>query len=43
MQRYDYEGPVMAFRQCLNPKWKASTVAATETKAKANLGCVYTS
>lgn len=41
MQRYDYEGPVMAFHQCLNPKWKASTVAVTETKAKANLAYQY--
>ena len=31
----------MAFHQCLNPKWKASTVAVTETKAKANLAYQY--
>ena len=37
MQQYRYEGPVMRFASCLQCRWTATTVAATEAKAKSNL------
>lgn len=37
MQEYKYSGPVMRFGNCVTPRWEATTVAATEAKAKSNL------
>lgn len=34
---YSYEGPVMEFDDCACFKWKASTVAVSEAKARSNL------
>lgn len=41
MQQYQYDGPVMQFEDCVQPRWKASTVASTEAKAKNNLAYRY--
>lgn len=35
--RYVYEGPVMEFDMCVRHKWKASTLALSEAKARNNL------
>lgn len=37
MQQYRYDGPVMRFDSCVQYRWTATTVAATEAKAKSNL------
>lgn len=37
MCRYFYDGPVMEFANCIADRWVASTVAATESKARSNL------
>ena len=37
MQQYRYDGPVMRFDSCVQCRWTATTVAATEAKAKSNL------
>lgn len=37
MDKYIYEGPVMEFNTCLVDRWKAETMAASETKARSNL------
>lgn len=37
MNRYTYDGPVMAFETCVSSRWKASTCAVSENKAKSNL------
>lgn len=37
MQEYQYNGPVMRFDQCVDYKWKATTIAKSEAKAKSNL------
>jgi hypothetical protein len=37
MQQYQYDGPVMRFDDCVQHRWKATTVAPTEAKAKSNL------
>ena len=37
MQQYQYDGPVMRFDDCIQHRWKATTVAPTEAKAKGNL------
>ncbi len=37
MQEYQYNGPVMRFDQCVDHKWKATTIAVSEAKAKSNL------
>ena len=34
---YFYEGPVMRFENCIMSKWKASTYASSEAKARSNL------
>lgn len=34
MQQYQYDGPVMRFDDCIQHRWKATTVAPTEAKAK---------
>ena len=42
MQQYQYDGPVMRFDDCVQHRWKATTVAPTEAKAKSNLAYRYT-
>ncbi len=37
MNRYTYDGPVMEFETCVSNRWKASTCAVSENKAKSNL------
>lgn len=37
MREYQYDGPVMHFEDCVRHRWKASTYAASESKAKSNL------
>jgi len=37
MNRYTYDGPVMEFENCIYDRWKASTYAVSESKAKSNL------
>lgn len=37
MKEYVYDGPVMRFEDCVQSRWKASTYAPTESKAKSNL------
>ena len=37
MNHYTYDGPVMEFERCIANRWKASTYAASENKARANL------
>lgn len=41
MQQYRYDGPVMRFNDCIMQHWKATTVAASEAKAKSNLAYRY--
>lgn len=41
MQRYIYEGPVMAFGECIRPKWKGETMAVSPEKARTNLMYQY--
>lgn len=38
---YVYEGPVMAFERCIDPRWRAETRAVSESKARANLEYRY--
>lgn len=40
-ERYYYSGPVKEFDDIINPKWEASTLATTESKAKSNLAYQY--
>ena len=37
MNLYQYDGPVMRFGICIQHRWKASTIATTEAKARSNL------
>ena len=37
MKRYSYDGPVMEFERCITSRWKASTCAPSESKARSNL------
>lgn len=37
MNRYNYEGPVLEFDQCIAHIWRGSTLAPSEKKAKSNL------
>lgn len=37
MNQYSYEGPVMEFGTCVANKWKGSTYAVSENKARSNL------
>lgn len=37
MNQYVYDGPVMEFETCIMARWKASTRAVSEKKAKSNL------
>lgn len=34
---YVYDGPVMEFETCIAHRWRASTYATTEKKARSNL------
>lgn len=37
MNRYAYDGPVMRFKDCVESRWKAETMALSEQKARNNL------
>lgn len=37
MNQYSYDGPVMEFENCIATRWKASTYAVSEKKARSNL------
>lgn len=37
MNQYQYDGPVMEFDTCVSHRWKASTYAVSEKKARSNL------
>lgn len=37
MQKYIYDGPVMEFDTCVSHRWKASTYAPSENKARSNI------
>lgn len=37
MNQYSYDGPVMEFGTCIANRWKGSTFAASEEKARNNL------
>lgn len=37
MKQYSYDGPVIEFDRCIANRWKASTYAASEGKARCNL------
>lgn len=41
MNRYFYNGPVMAFDKCVANSWSAETVAVSEKKARSNLVWQY--
>lgn len=41
MKEYLYDGPVMQFEDCVKIRWKASTYAPSESKAKSNLAYRY--
>ena len=37
MNRYAYDGPVVEFETCIARRWKSSTYAPSEQKARSNL------
>lgn len=37
MNQYTYDGPVVAFDKCIVNRWRASTYAVSESKARSNL------
>lgn len=39
MKLYEYEGPIMYFDTCVASKWKGTTYAVSEEKARNNLTC----
>lgn len=41
MKQYSYDGPVLEFDRCIANHWKASTFAASESKARCNLAYRY--
>lgn len=41
MTLYSYEGPVMEFERIVANRWKASTYAVSENKARSNLAYRY--
>lgn len=41
MPIYYYEGSVREFDRCINPRWKATTYAPSEKKARVNLTYQY--
>lgn len=43
MKQYRYDGPVMLFDKCIVSRWKASTFAVSEAKARSNLTYQYKS
>lgn len=38
---YTYEGPVYEFENCINQRWRGSTYAESEEKARSNLSYQY--
>ena len=36
MNQYTYDGPVIAFDKCVAHRWRASTYAISENKARSN-------
>lgn len=41
MNQYTYDGPVMEFDICVANRWKGSTYAVSEKKARTNLAYQY--
>jgi len=41
MNKFLYDGPVMEFDRCIANRWKASTYAVSEKKARSNLTYQY--
>ncbi len=41
MNYYQYDGPVMNFEHCVSNRWKATTYAVSEKKARNNLTYRY--
>jgi hypothetical protein len=41
MNQYSYEGPVKEFDRIVSSKWKATTYAQSEAKARSNLAFQY--
>lgn len=41
MCQYSYDGPVLEFEHCISNRWKASTCAISEKKARSNLTYQY--
>ena len=41
MIKYEYNGPVMIFSQCVSTNWKATTYAVSEKKARNNMTYQY--
>lgn len=37
MNQYAYDGPVMEFQNCVVHRWKSTTYAVSEKKARSNL------
>lgn len=37
MDQYTYDGPVMEFNRCISDRWKGTTYAVSEKKARNNL------
>ena len=37
MNQYAYDGPVMEFQNCVAHRWKSTTYAVSEKKARSNL------
>ena len=37
MNQYMYDGPVMEFETCIASRWRGSTYAVSEKKARSNL------
>lgn len=41
MNLYSYDGPVFEFDTCINRRWKGTTYAVSESKARNNLTYQY--
>lgn len=39
--RYFYDGPVTSFGVCISPRWRGTTYAVSEKKARNNLSYQY--
>lgn len=37
MTQFSYDGPVMEFDRCISDRWKGTTYAVSEKKARSNL------